>query len=1271
MRQSSGVNQPAAPKCEKNVTCDSISQSSGVQLSAAPKKVQKLMADVRDFGRWPLQRARSDDQALERERLLAVRISKMKGEGCLPAAVLEELRTLEAERKTSENQCSKASKVESLMADVRDFGRWPLQHARSDDQALERERLLALRISKMKGEGCLPAAALEELMALEAERKTSESQGLKASKVESLLAEVREFGRWPLQHEPSKDPKREAERLLAQRIAKMSAAACLPPAAIEELEALEAKHRCNQEALKCVRRAQESDEMMTRVTDLGRWPLLRRPLRSPKHEAEHQLARRVRSAIRVGALSKANQALLDEMHWMHRREQEAERLDTHQRRLLTRRKQARREALARVFRMRLLLGKLGRSKQRCTCHDFDCWAPMWKIDAALALKLRAGGFHFYDCVLAPYDCHRGRVWDIRRPQDHPLPTQTLISGASSAEQEGHADEDEESDQDSETSSGEATDEEEGSEQEHDFWDDQRDPMSDVMLARRRRRFRLHLAARSCAISAPSDGGVTQPSVHAECSDDGDLIRTRREIRMSFHSFELLGTCKHCDCDLDLGILRRCISRQERLGFSCLSIRHGGDVCNCPAYGMHGCGQSRFSMGWLAAMVPVDLLPGSDVDISPEDWAWLQKQCRVRSDWELGQQVSCNPREQVTACRMRVNYRGRIVRPRKPEALEFKLEEQAPFSRQDAAFGCRAWAYRARASPWRQRPEWELDNHDVHCRWMRVDAGILAQKPPCLFAELAEKAVSALGRWPTVEPHTSRTEKRLAACLHAVLAHPRFYGAECGTDALESWLKIKGIWQHCLRKDQSLGAAAVTPCCMSEDPADGHIQCLLRNIGLSTPPVDARSIFRHTPAQNMVRAIHRFHLVRRSPLFHGMEIGQTCMHNDDKLYEWILENRRGHDNDGGSVWGPEGRLFMFQLHVDTYNHRGMSAEDPQALRWRPEKLLVDFGPIATASDWVDACCSLEAAERDWLERYAAWHRRARGTPMRGQEIREEHCTFGPDSELWETIGMPIRFDHCWHQECPEHVTSVGSHHTGNEMLSRTRISWLHNSLYTRRVLFRPGGKRAMEPNASALKPFKIEWPLHPGLDSLQWIGGTYAAHPHLFPREQVSATWIRKHLLPLSIAPPRRFQQLLDFSSKRWDCHTLSLIGHEGFAKKRYPGIAAIEKPLPTGHDITKSWQRKFDWFTVAPRLHVPDEQVAAWLGKELSQTGSRAHITQELLVQKPGGTKVVPATTAFMNQAYVERLQRYMHTGCLDVWTSASSLSARNDNSHSPASHCR
>jgi hypothetical protein len=332
-----------------------------------------------------------------------------------------------------------------------------------------------------------------------------------------------------------------------------------------------------------------------------------------------------------------------------------------------------------------------------------------------------------------------------------------------------------------------------------------------------------------------------------------------------------------------------------------------------------------------------------------------------------------------------------VRPKKLDALEFQLEEQSPYSRRDAAFGRRAWAYRARAPPWRQKPEWELADDDVIDQWLIFDAAVFAHAPPVVFVELAEKTVAALGRWP--RPTMLMTpcglahhllERRLAACLHAVLAHPRFHGAERGSNAAVSRARIDEIWQRCLPRTNELPATAVTPCCVSDDPSQGQrvvhglvqgnvIHGLLQAVGLGLPSVDARIVFRHQPAQNMQKAIRRFQLIRRSPLFHGMELGQTCLDNADKLYEWIIQNHRGHDQDGGAVWGPKGRLFMCQLHFDDYNRTRLAAEDPQAFRWRPEKLLVDYTFIVTAADWTDAFCDLESSERFWLERDAAWHR----------------------------------------------------------------------------------------------------------------------------------------------------------------------------------------------------------------------------------------------------------------------------------------------------------
>ena len=132
----------------------------------------------------------------------------------------------------------------------------------------------------MKAQGCLPPAALEELAGLEAEHRRAQDTltlSRKAEQMQAVMAELREFGRWPEQHAPSKDPKREAERLLAQRFAKMKAAASLPAAVVEELDALEAAHRQSQETLEAERRDSEMENIITQVMDLGRWPLLRRP----------------------------------------------------------------------------------------------------------------------------------------------------------------------------------------------------------------------------------------------------------------------------------------------------------------------------------------------------------------------------------------------------------------------------------------------------------------------------------------------------------------------------------------------------------------------------------------------------------------------------------------------------------------------------------------------------------------------------------------------------------------------------------------------------------------------------------------------------------------------------------------------------------------------------------------------------------------------------------------------------------------------------------
>ena len=301
----------------------------------------------------------------------------------------------------------------------------------------------------------------------------------------------------------------------------MKAAACLPPAAVEELEALEASHHGSEDA-------QRVEQSMLAVTKLGRWPLART---GSQHQDERRLAWRVRSKMAPGRLSKADEALLEEMRWMHRRGCEAERL-SQQRRLVRKREQARVVALARARRIRSLLAKLQASMQHCTCHDFDCWVPLWKMIAALAMELRGLGCHFYDCALAPHSAEgRRRLWRFDARPRLQLAGAAVEATTAFARAHDRAEEGEE--EELETDEAEVCSDVEFSESSGDERDDPnyyphrrimvnhprarrennaRCPMSDVMRTRLRRRRGQAI----CAIDA--SGGLAQPSACADCSD---------------------------------------------------------------------------------------------------------------------------------------------------------------------------------------------------------------------------------------------------------------------------------------------------------------------------------------------------------------------------------------------------------------------------------------------------------------------------------------------------------------------------------------------------------------------------------------------------------------------------------------------------------------------------------------------------------------------------------------------------------------------------------
>ena len=110
-------------------------------------------------------------------------------------------------------------------------------------------------------------------------------------------------------------------------------------------------------------------------------------------------------------------------------------------------------------------------------------------------------------------------------------------------------------------------------------------------------------------------------------------------------------------------------------------------------------------------------------------------------------------------------------------------------------------------------------------------------------------------------------------------------------------------------------------------------------------------------------------------------------------------------------------------------------------------------------------------------------------------------------------------------------------------------------------------------------------------SLQWFGGTYAAHPQFFPREQSQPEWIARKMLPIKIMPPRRFVHFCQTQWQRrfpwWGTGDPGRIAHP------HEFTHALEDPVnhllrpdlasPLSlEQIRESWSAKFEWFGGVP-----------------------------------------------------------------------------------------
>ena len=144
---------------------------------------------------------------------------------------------------------------------------------------------------------------------------------------------------------------------------------------------------------------------------------------------------------------------------------------------------------------------------------------------------------------------------------------------------------------------------------------------------------------------------------------------------------------------------------------------------------------------------------------------------------------------------------------------------------------------------------------------------------------------------------------------------------------------------------------------------------------------------------------------------------------------------------------------------------------------------------------------------------------------------------------------------------------------------------------------------------SLSPFEL-------VGSLQWLGGTYAAHPQFFPREQSELEWITQSLLPLGILPPRRF---ITWTQSQWqrrhtNYETFPPGRHTDPNKFRQYLMNYKEDKLKLPHpmrpeQIDAGWRHCFDWFGGVPspcsRPHMLQARIIQHLGTDTKPASMR------------------------------------------------------------------
>ena len=1059
-----------------------------------------------------------------------------------------------------------SQKLQSLLQQVNTLGHYPKRYKEPADKAEKVSDSLAKKLTTAKSLFC-PAAQkyLEAMQAASTAMQAASTATEHAQHAEALMQQVHALARMPKE---SYDPK---ECRLAHDLRKARATGLMSAHEPElaSIAAADERRRVIAAATECKKSLAafyyEVDTAVSQNLSVDACRSLAARLHDFRHDPLLQ--------------STDAQALVKELQWMLIRQRQF--LRTANQKIAAKRKHAnlaarRRTALATV---KETLRQWRAAEDKCNCHEFSCWQEVWELDPLAAITLRASNHHVSGCNMhqaGPADhldflcpqCGLVLLRPLRERESHDLERHSDCTPSLHSSDTGESVE----------SLGEG---------------------------------RVY---RKAPVSSFTHGrrimlGVSRhPNMLPDyASDDEEMRREREQARTEectcdlpvygrykgFFKLGIKSTCLYCASTIEAGVLYGGYEAEtDRFYWKEFTFHHYLGECGLP-----GSFPGRTSRQWQATIdEPTFKIPGG---IQHDAYEQLLNHCAATADFMLhryrlglsGKLLRGKPTISTLLMKVRTPGSEYSTFNRFP-GVTSPLKQEPEFQFDDADVA-KSWSKLqldlVDEIPPRVLAQLLMDAKAALGRYPQVRCVAHRQ------AKRTETRVALLWQiW-----HSRRNAVDEWDVNEWI---PVVYDVEEVVDFIIDSARVPfGEESDAVREEVLSGSA--TDRLATERPAEertllawaSDAEAVLKACGLGVAGVDGSRVFFHIPSRPMNVERQKQALIRAG-VYHALEIcwepscyatEQTSLSSGDCWWvprEWfkrvsplaaaiadedaiVIPGYRRADEypdygDGardcgcwdwvrdGSEQAPWKGFFVTTAAFETYNRSGMANADPQAHRWCSVKLLFDYTPYATRSDWMhvlaDQRWMWENHERRCLQLKPKAGSQGRTTSA-GDFTCKRICSYAKNSEIWKHFKPEEWSRHSLLAERLGFGASGGGESATEQFptaleepyVTFRKSDWARNGIAAK-LMEMPRSRR--EKHYAKVVDIAQCWPVPP--TELLWVGGTYARHPKHFPEHQKEHAWVYGKLRPLGIQPDTFLSKLhqagfnrfapVDLWHKTWD-----------------------------------------------------------------------------------------------------------------------------------------